>query len=299
MIMKQELVNLTALKYFCDAVRLGGLSAAAKENFVTQSAISQGISKLEKSLNLSLLIHHPNKLQLTLQGELAFQEALQVLQSVKQFHRQLLQDQSVLTETLEFACTNSFALAVVPPYMKRFKQECPDAKVNFSLGQSQNIIELVKNGSVDFGILPLEICQNEQCQFYTEDLSRFEKQTIYSGSFGFYVSSKIKRSERKDLGFILTPAQHKETAFLSESYYKKHGKKIHVVLEVSNRELVAELVEEGLGIGYLPDYIGIKYKKTLEPYNLDIERQDYRISAVFLRGVNLRKSSNLFLSYFL
>ncbi|MBS0627713.1 MAG: LysR family transcriptional regulator [Verrucomicrobia bacterium] len=296
--MKQELLSLTTLKYFCDAVRLGGLSAAAKENFVTQSAISQGISKLEKSLRISLLIHHPNKLQLTPQGEMAFQEALKVLQSIKQFHSNLLQDQSILTETLEFACTDSFALAVIPPYIKRFRQEHPDAKVNFSLGQSLNIIEQVKNGSVDFGILPLEICQNEQCQFYEEDLSRFEKQTIYSGSFQLYTSTKIKKSDQKNLGFILTPSLHKETVLLSESYYKKYGKKLTTILEVSNWELVARLVEEGLGIGYLPDYIGLKYKTLLELCDFGIQRQQYRISAIFLKGSDLRKSSKVFLSYF-
>lgn len=40
-------LNLTYLKYFFDAVELGSLTASAKANFVTQSAISQGIIKLE------------------------------------------------------------------------------------------------------------------------------------------------------------------------------------------------------------------------------------------------------------
>lgn len=296
--MKQELFNLTTLKYFCDSIRLGGLSAAAKANFVTQSAISQGISKLEKSLHISLLIHHPNKLQLTPEGEMVFQEALKVLENIKQFHHTLSHDHSILTETLEFACTHSFALAIIPPYIKRFQQEHINAKVNFYLGESSVIIEQVKNGSVDFGILPLEICQNEQCQLYEEDLSKFEKQIIYSGSFHLYASTKLKKSDQKKLGFILPPAHHKETSLLSESYYKKYGKKLTTILEVSNWELVASLVEEGLGVGYLPDYIGLKYKTLLEPCDFGIEKHQYRISAIFLRGANLRKSSKVFLSYF-
>jgi DNA-binding transcriptional LysR family regulator len=296
--MKQDLFSLTTLKYFCDSIRLGGLSAAAKENFVTQSAISQGISKLEKSLKTSLLIHHPNKLQLTPQGELAFQEALKVLESVKNFNFNLLQDQSMLTETLEFACTHSFALAVIPPYIKRFQQEHLKNKVNFCLGESPAIIDQVKNASVDFGILPLEICQNDQCQFYGEDLSRFEKQTIYSGSFQLYASKKIKPAEQKKLGFILTPPHYKESPLLSEAYYKKYGKKLTTILEVSNWELVASLAAEGLGVGYLPDFVGIKYKEQLTPCDFGIEQHQYRISAIFLRGANLRKSSKVFLSYF-
>lgn len=296
--MKQEHFSLTSLKYFCDAIRLGSLSLAAKENFVTQSAISQGISKLEKSLQIPLFIHHPNKLQLTPQGEMAFQEALKILQNVRQFYNHLAQDQSILTETLEFACTHSFALAVIPPFIKRFQQDYPNAKVNFHLDQSTPIVEAVKNGSVDFGILPLEICQNEQCQFYEEDLSKFKKQIIYSGNFNLYASSKIKRSEQKKLGFILTLSTHKETVFLSEAYFQKYKKKLTTVLEVSNWELVCSLIEEGLGIGYLPDYIGVKYKNILEPCDLGLPRLEYHISAISLRGSDLRKSSKVFLSYF-
>jgi|GEM_PF-2315338 len=296
--MNSDLFSLTGLKYFCDAVRLGGLSAAAKENFVTQSAISQGISKLEKSLGVPLLIHHPNRLQLTPRGESAFLEALKILQNIKRFRSDLLQDQSILTETLEFACTHSFALAVVPPYIKRFQQEYPSAKVNFHLTQSAGIPELVKNGTVDFGILPLEICQNNQCQTYEEDLSKFERQTVYSGNFELYASAKLQPEERKKLGFILTPSHQKETQLLSEAYYNKYKKKLTTILEVSDWELAASLVEEGLGIGYLPDYVGVKHKKLLEPYDLGLQTQEYKISAFFLRGANIRKSSRVFLSYF-
>jgi len=39
--------NLQHLKYFYDTIRLKGVSQAALENHVSQSAVSQGIAKLE------------------------------------------------------------------------------------------------------------------------------------------------------------------------------------------------------------------------------------------------------------
>jgi DNA-binding transcriptional LysR family regulator len=288
----KEILSLVNLKYFCDAVRLGGLSAAAKANFVTQSAISQGILKLEKSLGISLLAHHPNRLRLTSQGEAIFNDSMELLKKITDFQNNLTQDGLSLGE-LEFACTHSFALAVIPPYLKRFREEYPEVKVNFHLGNDQNIIQMVKEGTVDFGILPLEICQDGQCQPYGEDLVRFHKRLIYQGSFGLYTSFNQKNGD-----FILPPSDSKETLLLNEAYAKKYGVALSSVIEVGSWEIIAELVAEGLGIGYLPDYIA-KQKPLLRPYDLQLEAQQYRISAISPKGMTLRPSTNLFLSYFI
>ncbi len=294
--MKDEILNLSNLKYFCDAIRLGGLSAAAKVNFVTQSAISQGISKLEKSLGVSLLAHHPNRLRPTSQGLSVFNDALVLLKQIGQFQQNLSLTESPQLGNLEFACTHSFALAVIPAHLKRFREEHPDVKVNFCQGQNDTIVQLVKNGTVDFGILPLEICRNQQCQLYENDLAKFEKRTIYSGSFECYVSSKIKHAE--NLGFILTPPHNKEMILLSEAYFKKYGRELMGILEVGSWEIIANLVAEGMGIGYLPDYIAKRRKDALKLYDLGLEQQEYRISAISPQGMKLRKSSEIFLSYF-
>ncbi len=290
-------MNLTHLKYFCDAIRLGGLSAAAKANFVSQSAISQGISKLEQSLRVSLLAHHPNRLRLTSQGEAVFAEAQDLLKKIAQFQHNLTQEESL--SPLEFACTHSFALAVIAPYLKRFHEEHPRVRVNFRLGQNENIIQMVKEGTVDFGILPLEICQEDHCRPYSEEYARLEKRTIYSGSFACYVSSSIKKSAHKNLEFILTPSDTKETILFSEIYSKKFGRTPPSILEVKSWEVQADLVAEGMGIGYLPDYVAKKRADRLQIVNFGLERLDYRITAISPKGMTLRKSSETFLSYFI
>ena len=287
----KEILSLVNLKYFCDAVRLGGLSAAAKANFVTQSAISQGILKLEKSLGVSLLAHHPNRLRLTSQGEAIFNDSTELLKKITEFQKNLIREELALGH-LEFACTHSFALAVIPPFLKRFREEHPEVKVNFHLGNDDHIIQMVKEGIVDFGILPLEICQHGQCQPYGEDLVRFDKRLVYQGSFGLYTSFNQKNGD-----FILPPSGSKESLLLNEAYMKKYGRSLDPIIEVGSWEIIAELVAEGLGIGYLPDYIA-KQSPFLRPYDLQLEQQQYRISAISPKGMTLRPSTNLFLSYF-
>jgi DNA-binding transcriptional LysR family regulator len=282
---KEQTINLTNIKYFCDAVKLGGISAAAKANFVTQSAISQGIAKLEKSLGISLVAHHPNRFRLTPQGEVAFKHSLDILQKAIEFKENLFGDHQLMG-TLEFASTYSFAVAVIPQYLMKFREAFPQVKVNFNLGKNVYIKQLLKAGMIDFGIVPDE-----------GDLTGFDKRDIYCGNFKLYASRHLNTMEIKKLGFILAEPDCKETVFLKKAYYRKYGKELTGILEVSSWEVIANLVAEGMGIGYFPDYIAMK-RRCFQEYDLGLDIQQYRLSAISPQGMKLRKSSETFLSYF-
>lgn len=265
-------MNFLFVKYFCDAVRLGGVSAAAKANFVTQSAVSQAITKLEQSLHCSLLARHPNRFRLTPAGQKAFEQLSEILKKAHDF-------QSNFSPTemgpLEFACTHSFALAILPPYLKRFRTEYPDIKINFHcLSNPHEIKHHLKMGSIDFGIL-------------SNAGEGFEKKVIYKGSYGLYTCSPAT-------SFILPEPE--DTSTFKNAYAQKYGKEPDVFLEVGSWEVVANLVAEGLGIGYFPDYIAAK--RNLHPCEPDLLLPTYEISAIYPTGMKLRKSSELFLSFF-
>jgi len=283
----EEPINLIHLKYFCDAVRLGGLSAAAKINFVTQSAISQGISKLAKSLGTDLLAHHPNRLRLTPKGEFTFRQGLDILKRSLEFKQEAASDNSNLIGNLDFACTYSFALAVLPSHIKRFRLDYPQLMINCNLGRNEEIKKMVGSGTIDFGILPDE-----------GDLSGFSKKDIFRGKLHLYCSSRISKEDQKKLGFILAASHSKEMILLKESYYKKYGQPLIGVLEANGWSVIANLVGEGMGIGYFPDYVAAQKSEAYQICDLGIETHEYCLSAIFLSGMQLRKSSEIFLSYF-
>lgn len=275
-------VNLTYLKYFYDAVKLGGISSAAKANFVTQSAISQGISKLEKSLGTSLVAHHPNRFRLTPEGEMAFERASEILRKIATFKEEL-NGQAI--GSLEFACTYSFAVSNIPKYLQRFKQAYPTTEINFYLGRNSDIKQMLKRGAIDFGIGPDD-----------GDLEDHERYDLHQGFFGLYASSKVR--ENSNLDFILAEGDCKDSAFFRQTYSKHYGKMPTVALEVNSWEVIANLTIEGLGIGYFPDYIALGKKEMLKECELGLPSFPYSIKAFYPRGMKLRKSSEIFLSYF-
>jgi DNA-binding transcriptional LysR family regulator len=146
---------------------------------------------------------------------------------------------------------------------------------------------MLKAGFIDFGIGPDE-----------GDLKGWEKQNIYEGNFGLYASTSLKRKQTQDLGFIVAEDDCKDTIFFKEAYREKYKKDPLIALEVNSWEMIANLTLEGLGIGYFPDYIALKKKDALKQYEADLAPFPYQIAAFFPKGMKLRRSSEIFLSYF-
>lgn len=279
-------LNLVYVKYFCDAVRFESIAGAAKANFVTQSAISQGIAKLERSLDVSLLSHHPNRFRLTPEGENLFHELAAVLVHSEEVQSRVSGGKIDYMGDLTFSSTLSFANVVIPSYLKKFSAAFPHVKIDFSLCFPLRVKESIKNGTIDFGILPDE-----------GDLDNFNKKVIHSGSFKFYVAPG---APKKPLRFITTELNSKETIYLKQAYQKKFKAELTNCIVIDSWDMIATLASQGLGMAYLPDYF-VKGRDdcSLQEYDLGLETEKYQMVAISAKGMRLRKSSEVFLSYFI
>src|ERR1700757_1513588 len=72
-------MELRHLRYFCSVAANQGFSRSARELHVSQSAISEQISDLEREIGVPLLVRGQQKTGLTLPGEIFLTEAKRVL----------------------------------------------------------------------------------------------------------------------------------------------------------------------------------------------------------------------------
>lgn len=73
--------NLMPLKYFVDIVQTHGFISAAKRNYVSETAVSSAVSKLEKELGQQLLNRKSGEFSLTKTGEIFYKRAVLILNS--------------------------------------------------------------------------------------------------------------------------------------------------------------------------------------------------------------------------
>lgn len=274
--------NITFLRYFFSAGKLQSISKAAKENFVTQSAISQAISKLEITVGKKLITHEKNRFQLTSDGKLLLEKCKEVFSVFAEIEDAFNEVEGIFKGTLSLACTHSFALSLLPSYLEKLFRSHKEVDPILRFGHTGMIVEWVKAGEIDFGIV-----------LDNEDFSAFHAEEIYQGKYRLY---KGKKTSKDALGRWIISEERKEISLLKR-YLQKNKIKMESYIEVSSWEVIASLTEQGLGVGFLPDYIAKRRGLVICNYpGLSIP---YRILAISSKQRKLSRNAEMFIQLIL
>ena len=232
---------------FYHVATLGSFTKAASTTFRTQSAISQQIKNLEEELGCQLFERiSKHKLRLTTAGDrfLKFSETILARQS------------SLIEELNEIKGNQKGRLRVAAPFttlfhlfplaLKHYIVKFPNVELTVLDRSQQDILDLVKNGDIDFGLVLESIVPKDLTAL------RWKKvRTVVITAVG-HPLAKAKRVTLKQMGkypLILPPINLKYRSNLEEKF-QKLGIDYHIVMESSNVELSSLYVEMGFGISF-------------------------------------------------
>src|SRR5262245_57789943 len=116
------MMNLIYLKFFYDAALMGSISESARRNFVSQPAVSQGIAKLEKALQVPLCFHKKLQFKLTDEGEIVLKHAREIFADIRNLQDALDEHRAHPQMPLHFVATHSIGLALLPDFIPAFKK---------------------------------------------------------------------------------------------------------------------------------------------------------------------------------
>jgi DNA-binding transcriptional LysR family regulator len=105
------------------------------------------------------------------------------------------------------------------------------------------------------------------------------------------VATSCKHPEK--LPFILSE-ELMETNLLRKAYKKKYRKELPILMEVSSWEVIAKLTEEGLGVGFFPDYVA-QNRRMLKEYDLGLPVIDCKVYAISQAGYEPHKNVQAFI----
>lgn len=266
-------LNLNNLKYFYDAVESQSISDAARKNFITQSAVSQGILKLEKALKADLLTHQQNQFKLTVEGEMVFELAQALFRTLKTMQNVAQEQSAIISGQINLTCTQSIAMNLICDALQQMKEAYPQVHIKMKISKLESILQLLKKGLMDFGV----VVESVFCE-------PFQKIEIQKGHFHLYSKNgAIGRGIYVD---------HSNGLFVNQLklLYKRRFKKEMLILqELDSWQVLAKCASQGIGCCFLPDFIAkqdpsLKICGTLDPI-------PYRIIAFYPPGARLSRAS--------
>jgi DNA-binding transcriptional LysR family regulator len=280
---------------FYHAAKLGSFTKAAEVTFRTQSAISQQIKNLEEEFGCRLFERIGKRnLRLTSAGKRFLRFSEIVLENFDSLTEEFNELEDSQKGHLRIAAPFTTLFHLVPSALKRYAEQFPNVELTILDRSQQDILELIKNGEIDFGLV-LESNVFKDLQTY-----RWKKvQTVLMTPVN-HPLTKLKRVTLKQIGkypLILPPANLRYRSEL-EQRFQKQGVDFRIIMESSNVELSALYVEMGLGISFatvVADLPELKQRK-LEFLSMDhLFKPDY-IAVVTRKDKNLLSFKRAFIS---
>lgn len=146
-------MQLEALKIYCDVARCRSFSLAAQEHGVTQSAVSQIVSQLEKRMGVRLIDRSTRPLQLTPLGVSYYEGCLAILEQYEELEARIKSAKVEITGVATVAAIYSVGLSDMDQLMQRFQGLVPRAQVRIDYVHPDQVYERLKDGTADLGLV--------------------------------------------------------------------------------------------------------------------------------------------------
>jgi LysR family transcriptional regulator, transcriptional activator of the cysJI operon len=287
-------MQIESLKVFCDLAETESFTKAAQINGVTQSAVSQQISSLERTFKSLLIERSKKKFRLTREGQMLYDFSKQIIQTYESLHSKLQELKDIISGTIRVATIYSIGLHDLPPYIKKFLKNYPTVNVHVEYRRANQVYDDVLSNVVDMGLVA----------YPTKD-SKLEIVSLHKDPLVLICHPQHPFARQKSIRFKALTGQKFigfdpdiPTRKALDRILKEHGVDPKHAMEFDNIETVKRAVEIDAGISIVPRGTIVQEvsKQTLTA--LTIEDGDfYRpIAAIYKKNKVLSPAMKQFLA---
>ena len=241
-------MQIESFKVFCDLAETESFTKAAQINKVTQSAVSQQISSLERQFKSLLIERSKKKFRLTREGQVLYDFSKQMIQTYDSLQSQLQEIKDIISGTIRVATIYSIGLHDLPPYMKQFIKGYPTVNVHVEYRRANQVYEDVSSNMVDIGLVAYP---TRDSKLETVPLRKDPLVLICHPQHPFARAKTVKLKALTGQKFISFEPDIPTRKAL-DSILKDNGVEVQNVMEFDNIETVKRAVEIDAGISIVP-----------------------------------------------
>jgi len=237
---------------FVALARRGSFTFAAKDLFLTQSAVSHTIKTLERDTGVRLFDRVGKRVHLTQAGEMLMPRAERILREMQDARTDLADLQNWGHGRLRVGASTTACHHILPTVLREFKQSFPACLIKIESGDYPRQMELIRSNQVDL-VLTLESEANSADLVF---------RPLFEDELKFLVSpmhpwAAKQRAPAEEIGAesLILYNKNSYTFRLVDDYFRDEGIELKNVIELGSMEAIKELVKIGLGAGVLAPWI--------------------------------------------
>ncbi len=249
------------------------LSAAARELFLTQPAVSKQIQTLEEFYGVQLLDRSGRRIRLTEAGEILYRHSLDIIRIMEGINDSLSRASDGVRGRLLIGASTVPGHYILPSYVGRFKKYYPDVKIALEIGDSAAMVDKLLEQKLDIAVVGAPVKNRKLIsQLFVKD----ELKLIVPRNHAFASRKTVPVAQIMEENLVWR-VRGSGTRAVSEDRLAEFGvnlEKLNVVLELGSTEAVITAVEEGLGIAMVSNWAIKKSEELGRICSLDLEDLD-------------------------
>ena len=129
------------------------ITRAAKQLYITQSALSKRIKAIEKELGIEMLIRSRQGIRFTPAGEAVLTHSTCAAREMELMRRHIDTMNEEICGTLNTGISINFALYKLPDILADYHKKYPNVNLQITTGQSRHLYRQMLDGSLDIAVL--------------------------------------------------------------------------------------------------------------------------------------------------
>lgn len=291
-------ISLDLYKIFCTVVKTGNMSAAAKELYISQPAVSMAIRQLEDKLGKPLLHRSSKGIKVTSEGGVLFEYLSQALGLIETAEKKYMELVNLDSGEIKIGASDTILSRYLTPYIENFFSLYPNINIKITNSTSHATITLLKSGQVDIGFVNMPLAEEENSLEIFPCL-QIQDCIVAGPKFAHLAKGDVQVSELCKYPLLMLESDSNSRRFVDE-YAEGHGVKLNPMMELGSNDLLVQFALINFGLAFV-SYEFVKEQidnKTLFRIPLAPAISPRHIGMVTLKDVTLTYAAERFTGLF-
>ena len=243
-------MRIEQLEYVAAVTQHGSLRRASERLHISQPALSEAVTKLERELGVTLLDRRRSGARISRQGIELLQHMLEVLEAVDRLRR-AAGDQHIASRTVRLATVNAATSTLLVPAVRAFEELTPGTAVEVLNSQQAEIHQGLADGSLDLGLVNMLDGDETPPQLVSTQLLRGRPVVVLPADHPLAAGDTVTVASLRGERFVAMRAGYLMHRVVHRLFGSEMPQTCHTT---DGAEMGKFMVSEGLGLTVLPDY---------------------------------------------
>ena len=268
-------MKIDQLKTFHRVAAAGSFTKAARELFLTQSAVSQQIRALEDEVGGRLFDRTGKKIYLTGEGEILMTYAERLFDLHEEIETLFGSLRTLQKGKITVGATAVIGTYFLPAVINAYHRQYPGIEIDLQMGNSDQVLEMVLERKADFSIAGMI---KKQATLDGVFLHRERLIFVCSPQSPLAARTRVTLGELDRIPFIWREKGTQTLAIVKRWFQENATDDFpHQTLSLANMEAAKRIVEEGYGVTIIPTTASQREIETGLLKRLDVEEFDLTV----------------------